>query len=262
MKKSFNILTALIIAIFTVSFGGMTSLADGESYENIKDGEYEIIAKALHADKDEKSGAAGFISEAAILSIKDGKAQLRITIPSNDMAEIEGLQIEGIEPTVEENDDVKHKTYTLRSLESELNAQVQYSVPSLNMEHDVPFRFILEGLDDLPIVADESGDSDNDKSDETEDGESSEQDDESEEPEESGQTDQNGDDEDGDNGQTIGNDNGESGTDGQTSESGSGGQVENPQTGDQTNIMLYVMLLIGSLIPLAIILGRRFSFNK
>ena len=37
------------------------------------------------------------------------------------------------------------------------------------------------------------------------------------------------------------------------------GQEKNPQTGDTTNIILYVLLLIGSAIPLAIQLKRRFT---
>jgi hypothetical protein len=41
-------------------------------------------------------------------------------------------------------------------------------------------------------------------------------------------------------------------------ETAAGGQETNPKTGDTTNIMLYVLLLIGSAIPLAIQLKRRF----
>src|SRR5699024_9834013 len=135
---------------------------------NIEDGEYEITAKALHADKDEPSGAAGFISEEATLIVNNGEIEFTIVVPHNDMAEITGLQIEEIEPTV----DGEQWTYSLSSLKSELDAQVQYEVPALNMKHDVPFRFVLEGLDELPEkenpepeTPEEPGDDDSDKPD-------------------------------------------------------------------------------------------------
>src|SRR5699024_1780690 len=37
----------------------------------------------------------------------------------------------------------------------ELVSQVQYAVPSFDIEHDVPFRFMLEGLDELPVKEEE-----------------------------------------------------------------------------------------------------------
>lgn len=166
MKKFFKIMLATILAIFTIPFGGIAALADGKVYDNIEDGEYEITAKALHADKDEPSGAAGFISEEATLIVNNGEIEFTIVVPHNDMAEITGLQIEEIEPTV----DGEQWTYSLSSLKSELDAQVQYEVPALNMKHDVPFRFVLEGLDELPEkenpepeTPEEPGDDDSDK---------------------------------------------------------------------------------------------------
>src|SRR5699024_12254568 len=137
MKKGFTILMALVITFFTVPFGGITALADGKVYDDIKDGEHSIVAKALHADKDEASGAASFIEEEAILSIKDGEINLTITIPHNEMAEIKGLQIEGKEPVK----DGGNWTYQLDVVKQELDAQVQYEVLALNMKHDVTLRF-------------------------------------------------------------------------------------------------------------------------
>lgn len=46
---------------------------------------------------------------------------------------------------------------------------------------------------------------------------------------------------------------------GSTTKTKVSGQEKNPQTGDTTNIMLYVLLLIGSAIPLAIQLKRRYA---
>src|SRR5690625_1102353 len=136
MRKSFNILLVLLIAFFTLPFGGYTVSAGEKVYDNIKDGEYDIIAKAINADKDEPSGAAGFIEEDAVISVQDGTIELTITIPHNEMAQVSGLQIEGNEPKVIEDEEAKHKTYTLEHLKSELMAQVQYEVPMLDMKHD------------------------------------------------------------------------------------------------------------------------------
>src|SRR5690625_4179622 len=147
MKKGFTILMALVITFFTVPFGGITALAGGEVYDDIAEGEHDIIAKALHADKDEPSGAAGFINEKAKLFVQDGVVDLTITVPHNEMAEIEGLQIEGKEPVKKGED----WTYQLDALKIELDAQVQYVVPMMGLEHDVSFRFLLEGLDEIPV---------------------------------------------------------------------------------------------------------------
>ncbi|QUW21367.1 NEAT domain-containing protein [Sporosarcina sp. Marseille-Q4063] len=46
---------------------------------------------------------------------------------------------------------------------------------------------------------------------------------------------------------------------GSTNETKVTGQEKNPQTGDTTNILLYVVLLIGSAIPLAVMAKRRFA---
>lgn len=152
MKKTFKLLMAFVIALFTLPVFGSPVFAQDVEYE---DGEYNITAKAMHADNDEPSGAAGFISEEALLSIQDGNYELTITVPNNDMAQISGLQVEGAEPTIEETDEARNMTYQLSDLTSELNAQVQYEVPALDMKHDVSFRFVLEGLDDLPVVEEE-----------------------------------------------------------------------------------------------------------
>src|SRR5699024_1420538 len=165
MKKFFSILLTLTIAFFTLPFSGNTVLADGKNIADIEDGDYDITAKALHETEDKASGAAGFINEEAVLSIKDGKAQLTITVPKTDGAEITGLQVEGLEAVVNEGQDAKDMTYELTNLKSELNAQVQYEVPLFGLDHDVPFRFILEGLDDLPVKEEEATEPEDDDTD-------------------------------------------------------------------------------------------------
>src|SRR5699024_3946352 len=160
MKKIFSLAAAFIITLFVLPFGN-TALADGEEYDDIKDGEYNITANALHDDEDKPSGAAGFIDEKATWSVHEGEIEFTITIPHNDMAEVTGLQIEGAKPTI----DGEKWTYKLDKLTSTLSSQVQYEVPAMDMVGDEPFRFILEGLDDLPVTEDESTNDDTNEDD-------------------------------------------------------------------------------------------------
>lgn len=145
------IFTLLVAILALPIFSGAVLAEEAVVYE---DGEYGVIAKAINAETGEKSGAAGFLKEEAALTIKDGKATLTITVPHNEMAEITGLQVEGKEPAVTEGDDADYLAFSLIELKKELNAQVQYEVPSIGLVHDVPFKFVLEGLDQIPVVED------------------------------------------------------------------------------------------------------------
>src|SRR5699024_6069895 len=62
--------------------------------------------------------------------------------------------IEGNAP-ITQDEGTGNWTYKLDTLKPELVSQVQYAVPSIGMEHDVPFRFMLEGLDELPVKEEE-----------------------------------------------------------------------------------------------------------
>ena len=144
---------SLIITILALPF--LSSEVFAEENVVYEDGDYKITAKAVNAETGERSGAAGFIKEEAALIIQDGEATLTITVPHHEMAEITGLQIEGNEPEVTEDGTAAYMAFKLAGLKSELNAQVQYEVPTMDMKHDVPFKFILEGLDNIPVVEDE-----------------------------------------------------------------------------------------------------------
>lgn len=201
----------------------------GTKTETIEDGTYDIIAKAMHATKDEQSGAAQFINEKAQIVIKDGVIQFVITVPHNDMAVISGIQVEEKEGSVKDTKEGKVYTFTLDRLKEVLNSQVQYNVPSLGMDHDVEFRFVLEGLDKLPIKIEEQDVKDNNNG--------------------------------------KGNGNGATPTkpkfgsndkDAQEVAASTNDGKKNPQTGDTSAIMFYTLLLIGSLIPLAVKFKRRF----
>lgn len=164
MSKKFIPVFSIILLLVSLVAPGIQPVAAEEKEEKVfEDGEYDITAKALNTDSDEASGAAGFIKEDAKLMIENGQIKLAITIPNNDMAEIKGMQIEGKAPEKEEKDDSVVYTYVLNELQEELSAQVQYEVPSLNMEHDVPFRFELEGLDNLPLKEEDDGSEGTDK---------------------------------------------------------------------------------------------------
>src|SRR5699024_10458750 len=163
-KRFFPIFSIMLLLISLVAPGIQPVAAEEKEDKVYEDGEYDITAKALHADKDEASGAAGFIDEAAKILIENGQIKLAISIPNNEMAEIKGLQIEGIDPVKEETDDSVIYTYALNELKEILNAQVQYEVESMGMEHDVPLRFKLEGINEIPEQDDEDESSEEDES--------------------------------------------------------------------------------------------------
>lgn len=145
MKKIVVVLMAFLLAL-NVNFLSLPTASAADQNTQLQPGSYDITAKALNADKDEPSGAAGFIKEAAKLIITENGASLTVTVPKNDMATISGMQIEGKEPTK----NGEQWTYQLSSVKELYKAKVQYEVPALNMKHDVPFRFKLEGLDRIP----------------------------------------------------------------------------------------------------------------
>lgn len=144
MKRIVMMFSVMILVLSL--FGQNFTQAAPVEYTNIAFGEHTITAKALNADSNEASGAASFIQETATLKVSQSGITLTLTVPHNDMAEITGMQIEGAQPTKNGN----KWTFKIATLKPLLNAKVQYEVPALNMEHDVPFRFSLAGLDNLP----------------------------------------------------------------------------------------------------------------
>lgn len=150
MRKWFLVLIAAVLAL--PLFGTSVFAEEEVVYE---DGDHAIKAISLKKDSDDPSGAAGFINEKAVLKIVDGKAILVITVPHNEMAEVTGIQIEGTKATVTEDAAAKYMAFPLETIKAELNAQVQYEVPAIDMKGDEPFRFILEGLQEIPVVEEE-----------------------------------------------------------------------------------------------------------
>src|SRR5699024_1066818 len=151
-------LFSLVILVFSL-FGQQNTYAATDNYDDIEVGEYDIIAKAITADTNEESAAGGFIEEEVQLHVTEDEFELIFTIPNNEMATINSLEIEGSKVV----QDGEQWSYKAKSIDQMLNADVQYEVPELDMKHDVSFRFSLEGLDDLPIQkkSDESEDNNN-----------------------------------------------------------------------------------------------------
>src|SRR5699024_890780 len=109
MQKTFKLFLAFIVALFTLPVFGSYAFA-AEADVEYQDGEYNMIDKALHSDKDERSSEASFINEKATLSIQDRNYKMTITIADIDIPEIKGIQSAGIEPIVEEGDSEKRMT--------------------------------------------------------------------------------------------------------------------------------------------------------
>src|SRR5699024_10778145 len=128
IQSKFALALAILFTIFTLPVSGLAATAETETYDDIKDGTYDITEKAMDANEDKESAAAGFINEKAKLSVKEGKTELTISIPQTDGVEMEGIQIEGIKPKVEKEEGVEHFTYQLNNLKTELNSQIQYKV--------------------------------------------------------------------------------------------------------------------------------------
>src|SRR5690625_580849 len=164
MQKFLKIFLATIVTIFTIPFGGITALADGEKvYDDIQDGEYELDINLLKEGTNETSAAAQFVSNQVTLEIREGKAEITFFIPDNPAMEFKKFELEGEKPkteagTGEHNDKEvsgKYYTYPLNSVKSNMTPIVSYSVdmPEYNMVFDhenLEMDIELLGLDHLP----------------------------------------------------------------------------------------------------------------
>src|SRR5699024_8479957 len=156
MRKSFTIFIALVLTLFTVPFSGLTAFAQEGSYDNLEYGEYLLDIKLLKEGTDEESAAAGFMKNEATLSVEDGENALTFYIPKNDMMSFNDFVVEGIDPVVEEEDDLYNYTFEPIDVKELLSSTVSYEVPALNLVHDnVGMDIQLLGLDELPEREDE-----------------------------------------------------------------------------------------------------------
>lgn len=251
MKKRLNILFAVVLALF--AFGGQSILAAS----NIADDDHKVNITTLEANSDSESIAGSFMDKTATLSIDGDNATITLGVAKGGEGEgefgdfdfsIEWVTVEGKSHASEsDGDDVTYYTFPLDEVKEILNAKMEYKVPGFpGMEdgHEVGFRIQLDNLDDLPKADEGNGDEENDNGSDEDNG-----DDENG----NGSDDDNGNDDDGngnganeDNGDDDNNGNGEENDQGKGVNDDQNNKEDNPKTGDTSNILLYVVLMIGA----------------
>src|SRR5690625_4164364 len=151
MRKYFQIFLVGILAIFAVSFGGMTAFAEEQVYDDIADGEYEINASSS------SSAADGFLTGKAVL-IVDGKELNLVVSYSAEGYKHKWTKLEGEKPVKEEEQDgIKYFTFEIDKVKSKYDKEMEYAVPGfpgLEDGHEVSYDLILdkEQLENLSIV--------------------------------------------------------------------------------------------------------------
>src|SRR5690625_5285539 len=158
MRKSFTILIALVLTLFTVPFGGLTAFAGEKVYDNIKDGQYDLDIKLLKKGTDEESAAASFMENRTLLDVNNDVYSLTFYIPKNDAMKFNDFILEEIKAEVIELDEEYQYTFHDVSLKDKLHSKVSYEVtmPPLEFEHDnIGMDIEILGLVDLPVKEDE-----------------------------------------------------------------------------------------------------------
>src|SRR5690625_4546652 len=235
MKRRMLALLALVLALFTVPVSSVFAAS------GIADGEYEIDIKLLKDGTEEESAAANVMKEYAKLVVEDGKKFLTFYVPKEyeEMMEVSKFEVENVEPIIEEGEDDYLYTFQLESLGTKLSSVITYEVPAMGLVHEnVKMDIALFGLDNLPKAENDE----NNENDENGNGEG-----EGKNDDENGDT--NVDTEDETNGDTNDNDNGEpvAGDD----------QEDNPQTGNSSNMGLYISLLVAAVAIAGIVVFAR-----
>lgn len=185
------------------------------------DGEYDMTANALHANKDEPSVAADYINEGAKVIVNGGEVELQITVPKSEEFSMYSLKKQGASEKKSEDDSNLYYKFNLD--ENDINSTIinvvtSYEVPSMDFVHEnVDFRFQINGLDKIEK---ESGNGEKDESEEKTNGDNDVSDSE-----------------------TEGND---SKTGGKEKDNSEEKTEDNPKTGDETPIILLTIVLLGS----------------
>lgn len=232
MKKNFKWLLSVLIAVFAVSMIGNTAFA--EESKSFEDGTYEVEYDVVYAGDDEIPEGLDlneFFEQPATLVVEDGvqSIQLEHTAPDQILSlTVDGGDVE----VVDEDDETRVVKFEVGDLADSVSVDLNMFYGST---HPTQVDF---DVSEVPL-----------------------KDDDGEEPEEE----PNGDEEEPNGNEENGEDNGEGTTNGAGEDNGDNGngttggeQEENPQTGDKSNILLYSFLLVGALVPLAIIVRRRF----
>lgn len=213
MKKRFPLLMAITAIILTISIAVLPM----HTFADIADGTHKINYEMKEAGNENTSIADGYFSKPATLTVENGVKHIQLTVTSSSM--VKSLSAPS-GPVNVVSEDKGNETRTVKfkvdDLSQPVNMEMHIVVPDLyDMTHTARADFDVSGL---PAAG--SAESKEESSDDGEDEAVT----------------------------TGNNDSGESENNGseKAEENGSGKAEENPPTGDNTSIVLYVLLLLGA----------------
>ena len=166
MRKKNTILLSLVIAFFTLLFGGITTLADEQMYDDIEDGEYKIAVEALEGNSDDTSAANGFLMDKATLSINGDDITITFDYTKDFTMDygINWTKLEDDDPIdVGGDDKLQYFTFQINEIKEIYKASMNYYVPGMPGDmgdeekgHSVDYRIVLDedDLNGLPPKSD------------------------------------------------------------------------------------------------------------
>ena len=209
--------------------------------KNLKDGKYSIAYEVLENNTNETSMMNDYVVSPGNLTVKDGKKFIAITLKSSSWITDFEVELEGkfITPKVLSTDskaDTRVVEFEVEDLFKKLNGKVSLDIPAYNYKttHDVQIAF---DTDSIKLLKDG-------KQPPTDDGDGTTP--QKANPTKPGKT---------DDGLAFDRD-ADASTDKSVVKS-AGKKGTNPKTGDTTKTLLFVLLLVGSLIPLVIKYRKR-----
>ncbi|MCM3636659.1 NEAT domain-containing protein [Sporosarcina luteola] len=128
-----------------------------EAPKAIKDGEYAIGIKVLHATEEKESpGMARFIETPAALSVKDGKQVVRLTLTNNEQitefqVEQDGKLVDATVVRVDEEANHRVVSFEVADLSKIMNAKVTVFVAAMNHtgNHTIRLAFDQDSIKPL-----------------------------------------------------------------------------------------------------------------
>lgn len=122
----------------------------------LENGKYTISVKALHADEDKASGMAKYVKEEAVLTIKDSKPMLTLTILDHKIItgfqiEHAGTLIEPVDKVINEKDNTRDIMFALNDISVLENAQVQYSMMGHKGDQPLRLSFAKNSIQEVVI---------------------------------------------------------------------------------------------------------------
>src|SRR5699024_9353503 len=154
MKKIVNIFLAVLITLFSFPIGSVNVSAAEKVYDDIADGEHSVKVELLTKSTENTSITKQNIKEEAKLNIKDGKAEIVLSIPNLDGFKFSAFEIEGNEYNKQTAGEVSYYKFNLSEVKSKLAAVVTYELtrPFEFKHSDVPMDIKVLGLDSLPKI--------------------------------------------------------------------------------------------------------------